>query len=221
MHGTRACARSSSRPGSPWLMSRGPRCSQATGSTRKPRPPSNVRSRSMPRLFDAHYYYARFLVTQGDHAGAVRHYEAAFAIQPGRLPAGHHGDPGVSGARRPRGRASAPSSGPGPRSSDAWRSIRTTPPPTITAPACWHCSGGRTSRAASASGPWRCARTIRRPTTTPPAPRRCRASTRRRSICSSAPSPSAGPMRRWLMNDNDLVPLHDHPRFKQIVAELA
>ena len=55
------------------------------------------------RLFDAHYYYARFLVTQGDHAGAVRHYEAAFAIQPGRLPAGHHGDPGVPGARRPRG----------------------------------------------------------------------------------------------------------------------
>jgi len=26
---------------------------------------------------------------------------------------------------------------------------------------------------------------------------------------------------RWLMNDNDLVPLHDHPRFKQIVADLA
>ncbi len=34
------------------------------------------------RLFDAHYYYARFLVTQGDHAGAARHYEAAFAIHP-------------------------------------------------------------------------------------------------------------------------------------------
>jgi TolB-like protein/Tfp pilus assembly protein PilF len=34
------------------------------------------------RNFDAHYYYARFLVTQGDHAGAVRHYEAAFAIRP-------------------------------------------------------------------------------------------------------------------------------------------
>jgi adenylate cyclase len=26
---------------------------------------------------------------------------------------------------------------------------------------------------------------------------------------------------QWLMNDDDLVPLHDHPRFKQIVAELA
>ena len=25
---------------------------------------------------------------------------------------------------------------------------------------------------------------------------------------------------RWLMNDDDLVPLHDHPRFKQIVAGL-
>jgi len=35
-----------------------------------------------PRDFDAHYYYARFLVTQADHAGAVRHYEAAGAIRP-------------------------------------------------------------------------------------------------------------------------------------------
>jgi hypothetical protein len=25
---------------------------------------------------------------------------------------------------------------------------------------------------------------------------------------------------RWIMNDNDLVPLHDHPRFRQIVARL-
>lgn len=35
-----------------------------------------------PRLFDAHYYYARFCVTRGDHAGAVKHYEKAFEIQP-------------------------------------------------------------------------------------------------------------------------------------------
>jgi Flp pilus assembly protein TadD len=26
---------------------------------------------------------------------------------------------------------------------------------------------------------------------------------------------------RWIMNDNDLVPLHDHPRFKRLVAQLA
>ena len=25
---------------------------------------------------------------------------------------------------------------------------------------------------------------------------------------------------RWLMNDNDLAPLHDHPRFKQLLARL-
>jgi adenylate cyclase len=25
---------------------------------------------------------------------------------------------------------------------------------------------------------------------------------------------------RWIMNDNDLVPLHDHPRFRQLVARL-
>ena len=35
-----------------------------------------------PRDFDTHYYYARFLVTQADHASAVRHYEAAAAIRP-------------------------------------------------------------------------------------------------------------------------------------------
>jgi adenylate cyclase len=35
-----------------------------------------------PRLFDAHYYYARFCVARGDHAGAVKHYEKAFEIQP-------------------------------------------------------------------------------------------------------------------------------------------
>jgi adenylate cyclase len=35
-----------------------------------------------PKNFDAHYYYARFLMRQADHASAVRHYEAAFAIRP-------------------------------------------------------------------------------------------------------------------------------------------
>jgi adenylate cyclase len=35
-----------------------------------------------PRCFDAHYFYARFFVTQGDHARAVEHYEKAFEIDP-------------------------------------------------------------------------------------------------------------------------------------------
>jgi len=35
-----------------------------------------------PRSFDAHYFYARFHVTQGDHARAIEHYERAFAIDP-------------------------------------------------------------------------------------------------------------------------------------------
>ncbi len=35
-----------------------------------------------PRSFDAHYFYARFFVTEGDHARAIEHYEAAFALQP-------------------------------------------------------------------------------------------------------------------------------------------
>jgi adenylate cyclase len=35
-----------------------------------------------PRSFDAHYFFARFCVTQGDHARAIEHYEQAFALQP-------------------------------------------------------------------------------------------------------------------------------------------
>ncbi len=35
-----------------------------------------------PRSFDAHYFFARFCVTRGDHARAVEHYEQAFALQP-------------------------------------------------------------------------------------------------------------------------------------------
>jgi tetratricopeptide (TPR) repeat protein len=33
-----------------------------------------------PRSFDVHYFHARFLVTCGDHAGAIREYERAFEI---------------------------------------------------------------------------------------------------------------------------------------------
>jgi hypothetical protein len=29
------------------------------------------------------------------------------------------------------------------------------------------------------------------------------------------------PKSTWLLNDNDFAPLHEHPRFKQIVARLA
>jgi hypothetical protein len=78
-----------------------------------------------------------------------------------------------------------------------------------------------TSRAASASGPWRCARTIRRLTYN--------------AACTAAlsgePEAALDLLERaialgwsnaqWLMNDDDLVPLHDHPRFKQILAALA
>jgi adenylate cyclase len=35
-----------------------------------------------PRCFDAHYFYARFHVTLGDHARAIEHYEKAFEIDP-------------------------------------------------------------------------------------------------------------------------------------------
>ena len=35
-----------------------------------------------PRSFDAHYFYARFHVTQGGHARAIEHYEKAFTIDP-------------------------------------------------------------------------------------------------------------------------------------------
>jgi adenylate cyclase len=35
-----------------------------------------------PRSFDAHYFYARYLVTRGDHAKALEHYERASAIEP-------------------------------------------------------------------------------------------------------------------------------------------
>jgi TolB-like protein/Tfp pilus assembly protein PilF len=34
------------------------------------------------RLFDAHYYFARFCAGRGDHSRAVEHYEKAFALQP-------------------------------------------------------------------------------------------------------------------------------------------
>ncbi len=35
-----------------------------------------------PRSFDAHYFFARFHVTQGAHARAIEHYEKAFEIDP-------------------------------------------------------------------------------------------------------------------------------------------
>lgn len=35
-----------------------------------------------PRSFDAHYFYSRYLVTQARHAEAIEHYERAFAIDP-------------------------------------------------------------------------------------------------------------------------------------------
>ncbi|HEX7375137.1 MAG TPA: TIR domain-containing protein [Steroidobacteraceae bacterium] len=35
-----------------------------------------------PRSFDAHYFYARYWVTQGNHAQAVERYERAYAIDP-------------------------------------------------------------------------------------------------------------------------------------------
>jgi len=35
-----------------------------------------------PRSFDAHYFYGRFHVTQGDHVRAIEHYEKAVEIDP-------------------------------------------------------------------------------------------------------------------------------------------
>ena len=53
-----------------------------------------------PRCFDAHYFYARFYVTQGDHARAIEHYEKAFDINPENYLPMTLSSSGISGPRQ-------------------------------------------------------------------------------------------------------------------------
>ena len=171
------------------------------------------------RLFDAHYYYARFLVTQGDHARAVRHYEIAFALRPDDyLP--------ITMAIQEY-RALGDRVGEQRAIERSWAAIerRLAIDPDDSA-AYDHGSGvlamlGRKDESRRFSE--------RAVALRPDDPQ-----THYNAACTAALSgelEAALDMleraialgwsnAQWLMNDDDLVPLHDHPRFKQIVAEL-
>jgi adenylate cyclase len=172
------------------------------------------------RLFDAHYYYARFLVTQGDHAGAVRHYEAAFAISPDDyLPV----TLAIQEYQALGDRAGEQSA-----IDRSWTAIerRLAIDPDDSA-AYDHGSGvlamlGRKDESRRFSE--------RAVALRPDDPQ-----THYNAACTAMLSGDheaaldlleraidlGWSNARWLMNDNDLVPLHHHPRFKQIVARLA
>ena len=172
-----------------------------------------------PRNFDAHYYYARFLVTQADHAGAARHYEAAFALRPDDyLPV----TLAIQEYQALGDRAGEQSA-----VERAWAAIekRLAIDPDDSA-AYDHGAGvlallGRLDEARR----FRERALVLRPDD---------AMTHYNAACAAAlagdyeaaldylqRSIDLGFNTRWIMNDNDLVPLHDHPRFKQIVATLA
>ena len=173
-----------------------------------------------PRNFDAHYFYARFLVTRGDHAAAVRHYETAFEVRPDDfLP--------VTMAIQEY-QALGDKAGEKSAIARSWAAIerRLAVDPDDSA-AYDHGSGVLTllGRPEDARRFLDKALALR-----PDDP-----ATHYNAACTAA---LAGDTERavdlleraialgwvntqWLMRDNDLVPLHDHPRFKQLVAKLA
>jgi TolB-like protein/Tfp pilus assembly protein PilF len=172
-----------------------------------------------PRNFDAHYYYARFLVTQADHAAAARHYEAAFAIRPDDyLP--------VTMAIQEY-RALADRAGEKSAMERAWAAIekRLSIDPDDSA-AYDHGSG-----ILSMLGRMDEARRFRERAL---ALRPDDPMTHYNAACSASlageheaaldfleRSVDLGLANgEWIMNDNDLVPLYDHPRFKQLMARL-
>ncbi len=184
------------------------------------RPPSNVRSRSMPRLFDAHYYYARFLVTRGDHAGAARHFEAAFAIQPGRLPAGDPDDPGIPGARRPGRRAAR-----NPAFLGGYRATPRDRPGRL-------CGlRPRAGRAGAARTPGGIAPILERAVALRPEDPKHPLQRRLHGALSGDYESALDLLERavslgwsnaqWLLNDDDFAPMREHPRFQQLLARLA
>ncbi len=188
--------------------------------SRKPRLPSSTRSRSNPGNFDAHYYYARFLVTQGDHAAAVRHYEAAFAIRPDDyLPV----TLAIQEYQALGDRAGEQSA-----VQRSWAAIerRLAIDPDDSA-AYDHGSGVLALLGRKEESRRFCERAL---ALRPDDPQ-----THYNAACNAMLSGDHEAAldlleraialgfsnARWIMNDNDLVPLHDHPRFKQIVARLA
>jgi len=172
------------------------------------------------RLFDAHYYYARFLVTQGDHARAVRHYEIAFALRPDDY--------------LPITMAIQEYQALGDRAGEQGAIERA-----------WVATGRRLAidpddSAASAPGSGVLAmlgrkdesrRFIERAVALRPDDPQTHYNAACTAMLSGDQETALDLLERavalgwsntrWLMNDNDLVPLHDHPRFKQIVADLA
>jgi len=172
------------------------------------------------RLFDAHYYYARFLVTQGDHARAVRHYEIAFALRPDDyLP--------ITMAIQEY-QALGDRAGEQGAIERAWVAIerRLAIDPDDSA-AYDHGSGvlamlGRKDESR---------RFIERAVALRPDDPQTHYNAACTAMLSGDQETALDLLERavalgwsntrWLMNDNDLVPLHDHPRFKQIVADLA
>jgi adenylate cyclase len=172
-----------------------------------------------PRSFDAHYFYARFHVTQGGHARAIEHYEKAFEIDPSNyLPMTlsiqeHHALGDMAGARRAIERS--------------WAAIerRLAMDPDDSA-AYDHGAGvlhalGRVDESRQFSE-----RAI--------ALRPDDGATHYNAACCAALAreyPRALDLLEravelgygnieWLLNDNDLVPLHGEPRFQRLVERL-
>jgi len=171
------------------------------------------------RLFDAHYYCARFLVTQGDHAGAVHHYEAAFAIRPDDyLPV----TLAIQEYQALGDRAGEQSA-----VQRSWAAIerRLAIDPDDSA-AYDHGAGvlsllGRNDESR---------RFIERAVALRPDDPQTHYNAACTAMLSGDHETALDLLERavtlgwsnarWIMNDNDLVPLHDHPRLKQIVARL-
>jgi len=172
-----------------------------------------------PRSFDAHYFYARFCVTLGDHVRAIEHYEKAFEIDPENyLPITlsvqeNQAIKNEAGVRRALERA--------------WAAIerRLAMDPDDSA-AYDHGAGalvllGRFEESRRFSE-----RAI--------ALRPDDGSTHYNAACCAALAQdyerAMGLLERavdlgygnvdWLLNDNDLVPLHDDPRFRRLAARL-
>jgi adenylate cyclase len=172
-----------------------------------------------PRSFDAHYFYARFHVTQGGHARAIEHYEKAFEIDPSNyLPMTlsiqeHHALNDMAGARRAIERS--------------WAAIerRLAMDPDDSA-AYDHGAGvlhalGRVEESRQFSER---AIALRPDDGATHYNAACCAAlaheyTRALDLLEYAVELGYGNIE-WLLNDNDLVPLHGEPRFQRLVERL-
>jgi adenylate cyclase len=172
-----------------------------------------------PRLFDAHYHYARFCVTQAQHEQAIVHYECAFEIEPDDYRPITLAIQEYQALRDSAGEQRA--------IRVAWAAIerRLALDPDDSA-ACDHGAGvlvllGRFVESREYSE-----RAINLRPNDP--------ATHYNAACCAALAGNydramdlleravalGGGNLEWMLNDNDLVPLHDHPRFRALLTRL-